>query len=81
MRPEWISSPDAFKRQLEEQRRFNSSIGLTEEAVQSYQGSLFAGSSREDAFQDASAGLELTNHVTWEYVRDALENLPGPGDV
>ena len=81
MTPKWISSPEAFKKNLEQQRGFNSSIGLTEDVVQSYQRSLFAGTSREDAFQEAIAGLELRNHVTWEYVREALENLPGPGEV
>jgi hypothetical protein len=81
MTPEWISSPEAFKRNLEEQRDFNSSVGLTELVISDYQQSLFAGSSREDAFQDATANLGLKNHATWEYARGILENHPGPEEV
>ena len=81
MTPEWISSPEALKKQLDEQSGFNSSIGLTDEVAHAYQRELCAGSSREDAFQEATAGLELKNHVTWGYVREALGNLPGPGEV
>jgi hypothetical protein len=79
--PEWLSSPNAFRKYLRDVREFNSSIGLTEEAAQGYQRSLFAGCSREDAFEDTAANLELKNHVTWKHVRETLENLPGPGEV
>jgi hypothetical protein len=81
MPPEWMSSPEAFKKQIDEQNGFNSSIGLTNEVAHAYQSELFAGNSREDALQSATVGLELKNHVTWQYVREALENLPGPGEV
>ena len=81
MTTEWMTSPETFKQHLEAQRNFDLSIGLTEGVARIYQRALFAGSSREDAFQEAAAGLELKNHVTWEYVREALENFPGPGEV
>ncbi len=81
MTPEWLSSPGAFKRSLKEQRVFDSSLGLTQEVADNYQRLLFAGRSREDALQEMSVGLKLENHVTWNYVHDALGNLPGPGEV
>jgi hypothetical protein len=41
---------------------------------------LFAGVSREDAFEKAIAGLDLNEPVRG-YIRNQLENLPGPEDV
>jgi hypothetical protein len=81
MMPERISSPEALKKHLEEQGAFDSCLGLTQEVADNYQRLLFAGGSREDALEEATAGLKLTSHVAWNYVRDALENLPGPGEV
>ena len=75
------TSPEALKQYLEARGGFDASIGLTDDVARSYQRALFMGSSREDAFQEATGELELTNHVTWEYVRGVLENLPGPGEV
>lgn len=81
MTPEWLISLEAFKKDLEAQSGFGESIGLTDEIARIYQQALFDGSSREDAFDEATAGLEMKNHVTLKYVREALENLPGPGEI
>ncbi len=79
MTPEWLTSPEAFKKHLEAQGSFNDSIGLSEQVAGNYQQALFAGSSREEAFQDALYGLQI-NQATLPYIRETLENLPGPED-
>jgi len=80
MGPKWTKSPEEFKRSLEEQRDFGASIGLTDDVLHDYHKDISVGVSREDAFQKAIAGLHL-NDVTKAYIRDQLENLPGPEDV
>jgi hypothetical protein len=81
MTPQWLNSPEAFKKSLDDERSFAASIGLTDQIIADYQKELFASVSREDAFQRAAADLRLTNHATRNYARGVLENLPGPEDV
>jgi hypothetical protein len=81
MTTEWLKSAEAFKKTLDDEREFASSLGITDEVVAAYQRELFAGVSREDAFENAAAATHLTNHASWGYVRSVLENLPGPEDV
>jgi hypothetical protein len=80
MSHKWLESEEAFRRYLEERGGFDESIGLTQEVARTYQSRLFAGSTRETAFHEATEHLHL-NAITVKYVRDVLENLPGPEDV